>query len=56
MAKDNIIDLKKPAQFIDDPITEILRNGARELLAKTLEAEIIGFLSQYSDLTDEEKK
>ena len=54
MAKDNVIELKKPAPFIDDPISEILRNGARELLAKALEAEIDSFLLQYSDLTDED--
>jgi len=56
MAKDNVVELKKPASFIDDPITEILRNGARDLLAKALEAEINSFLSQYSDLTDEDGK
>jgi len=34
MKKDNLIELKNPEPFIDDPITEILRNGARELLAE----------------------
>jgi hypothetical protein len=29
MAKNNVINLKNPAPFIDDPITDILRNGAR---------------------------
>ncbi len=32
MAKDNVIDLKKPEPFIDDPITDILRSGT--LLAR----------------------
>jgi hypothetical protein len=27
MAKDNVIDLKKPESFIDDPIKDILRQG-----------------------------
>ena len=40
MNKDNVIELKNPEPFIDDPITEILRNGARKLLAEALEAEI----------------
>jgi len=53
MKKDNLIELKNPEPFIDDPITEILRNGARELLAEALEAEIKGFLSQYADLKDD---
>ena len=31
----NVIDLKKPERFIDDPITDILHNGARKLLAQS---------------------
>jgi len=53
MAKDNVIQLKKPEPFIDDPITDILRSGARKLLAEALEAEIETFLSQYKDLKDD---
>ena len=53
MTKDNVISLKKPGAFIDDPITEILRNGARKLLAQALETEIEIFISQYKDLKDE---
>jgi transposase-like protein len=52
MPKDNVIALKKPETFVDDPITDILRNGARQLLAEALEAEIELFLSQYADLSD----
>jgi hypothetical protein len=40
MIKDNVIDLKKPELFIDDPITDILRQGARRLLTDALKAEI----------------
>ena len=40
MTKDNVIDFKKPEPFIDDPITDILRSGARQLLAQALEVEI----------------
>ena len=32
MSKDNLIELKNPEPFIADPITEILRNGAKKLL------------------------
>ena len=52
MAKDNLIDLKKPESFIDDPITDILRQGARRLLCAALEAEVEAFLKQYKDLSD----
>jgi transposase-like protein len=54
MLKDNVIDLKKPDSFIDDPITDILRSGARKLLAQALETEIEIFLSQYADLEDDQ--
>jgi transposase-like protein len=52
MAKDNLIDLKKPESFIDDPITDILRQGARRLLCAALEAEVETFLKQYKDISD----
>ena len=52
MTQNNVIDLKKPESFVDDPITEILRNGARKLLVQALEVEIENFLSQYSNLYD----
>jgi len=51
--KDNVIALKNPEPFVEDPITEVLRTGARKLLSEALEAEIEGFLSQYRDLRDE---
>ncbi|MDO9565122.1 MAG: IS256 family transposase, partial [Candidatus Desulfaltia sp.] len=54
MNKDNLIELKNPEPFVDDPITEILRNGAKKLLAEALEAEIAGFLSQYADFKDDQ--
>jgi transposase-like protein len=54
MNKDSLIELKNPEPFIDDPITEILRNGAKRLLAEALELEIAGFLSQYADLKDDQ--
>jgi len=53
MSQDNVIDLKKPEPFIDDPITDILRNGAKKLLVQALEVEIENFLSQYSNLYDD---
>ena len=52
MSKDNVIDFKKPEPFVDDPLTDVLRTGARKLLTEALEAEIEGFLSQYRDLKD----
>lgn len=53
MSKDNVIEIKKPDTFIEDPITDILRQGARKLLAQALETEVEIFLNNYKDLTDE---
>ena len=39
MPKDNVIEFKKPETFVDDPITDVLRTGARKLLAEALEGE-----------------
>jgi putative transposase len=55
MIKDNVIEFKKPEPFVDDLITDILRTGARKLLAEALEAEIKGFLSQYRELRDNQE-
>ena len=54
MPKDNVVDFKKPEPFVDDPITEVLRTGAKKLLAEALEAEIESFLCQYRELRDEQ--
>ena len=53
MNKDNVIDLKKPEPFIDDPISTLIRHGARKLLAQALETEIELFTNQYVDLKDQ---
>ena len=48
MTQDNVIKLAQPGTF-SDPLTEILRNGARALLAHAVEAEIAGFLGDHAD-------
>jgi transposase-like protein len=45
--KDNVIKFKKP-EVITDLLTEALRNGARQLLAAAVEAEVDEFLSQHN--------
>src|SRR5437868_3061963 len=49
VSKDNIIKLIQPGN-VEDQLTEILRNGARALLAQAVEAEVADFLSQHADL------
>jgi putative transposase len=49
MSNDNIVQLIQPGSF-SDPLTEVLRNGARSLLAKAVEAEVASFLARHADL------
>ena len=49
MSKDNIIKLIQPGN-VEDQLTEILRNGARTLLAQAVEAEVADFLGKHADL------
>jgi len=53
MGKDNVIELKNPESFLEDPLTDILRQGARQLLAAALEAEVGVFLQQYKEEADD---
>ena len=49
MTDDNVIKLIQPGSF-EDPLTEVLRNGARALLAQAVEAEVAAFLARHGDL------
>src|SRR5260370_15583370 len=49
VSNDNIIKLIQPAN-VDDQLTEILRTGARVLLAQAVEAEVADFLGKHADL------
>jgi putative transposase len=53
MTQDNLIKLSQPGAF-SDLLTDVLRNGARALLAQAVEAEVTGFLGGHADkLTDD---
>ena len=53
MPNDNVINLIQPGAF-DDQLTEVLRNGARALLAQAVEAEVADFLGRHADLKTED--
>jgi transposase-like protein len=53
MSQNKIIDLKKPEEFCEDPLTELLRNGARQLIADAVQVELQELLDQYSVLRNE---
>jgi transposase-like protein len=46
---DSVIKLLQPGTF-DDQLTEVLRNGARTLLAQAVEAEVAEFLDKHAQL------
>jgi len=45
--KDTVVRLIQPGAF-DDQLTEVLRNGARALLAQAVEAEVAGFMDKHA--------
>ena len=40
MKEDIVVALRQPGSFSDDPLTDILRTGARQVLAQAMEAEV----------------
>ncbi len=54
MSKSKIIAFKKPGDISEDPLTELLRTGARQLIANAVEAELYGYLRQFTSLKDED--
>ena len=53
MSNDNVVKLIQPGCF-DDQLTEILRQGARTLLAQAVEAEVADFLAKHAVLKTED--
>ena len=53
MSDSKIIQLNKP---VEDPLHEVLQRGAKELLAKAVEAELNTLLTQYASLEINGKK
>jgi putative transposase len=50
---DTVIKLIQPGTF-NDQLTDVLRNGARALLAQAVEAEVADFLGAHADLKTED--
>lgn len=48
MTETNVFKLSQPGTF-SDPLTEVLRSGARALLAQAVEAEVAAFLDSHAD-------
>ena len=54
MSKDTIIEFKTPEATKTDPLTDLLRAGAQQLIANAVEAELLELLGQYTDSKDEQ--
>ena len=52
MTKDTVVAFRAPDGFSPDPLTDLLRLGARQLIAQAVEAELNGFLATHADQTD----
>jgi transposase-like protein len=50
---DNVTKLVQPGSF-EDPLTEVLRDGARTLLAQAVDAEVADFLAKHTALKTED--
>lgn len=54
MSENNAIDLKDPALLTTDPLTELLKQGARKLIHQAVEDELELYLCQYTDKKTED--
>jgi putative transposase len=52
MTKDTVVAFRAPEGFSPDPLTDLLREGARELIAQAVEAELNAFLDAHAGQTD----
>ena len=49
MTKSTLRALSQPEEGVTDPLTELLRNGARELITQAVEAELQVLLEQHAE-------
>ena len=54
MTNNTVIDFAIPSDFSPDPLTDVLRQGARELLATAVRAEVSEFIASHANLLDDE--
>ena len=48
MSKDNVVELKSPATILD-PLTEMLRFGAQQLIQEAVEVELQELLTEHRE-------
>ena len=53
MGESNVVRFERP-DYIEDPLTEKIREGTRELIEKGIEAELAVLMAAYADKTDDQ--
>ena len=54
MAKSTVVAFALPSEFSSDPLTAVIRAGAKELLRTAVQAEVSTFMADYAHLMDED--
>ena len=52
MTQDSVVAFRAPDGFSPDPLTDLLRQGARDLIAQAVGAELVAFLDAHAAETD----
>jgi transposase-like protein len=53
MKETTVVAFRNPSDFQEDPLTDVLRTGARQLLSQAVEAEVASFLDTHAALVDD---
>ncbi|HCW89832.1 MAG TPA: IS256 family transposase, partial [Marinobacter sp.] len=51
MSQSNLHALSQPEVTTNDPLHDLIRQGARDLIARAVESELQGLLDQYADVS-----
>ncbi len=51
----NVLELPRQSTVFDDPLTQLLREGARKLLQQAVEVELQSVLGRYRDEREHSK-
>lgn len=52
MREATVKSISNPQNVVNDVLTEVLRDGAREMLARAVELEVAEYIEKYKDVTD----
>ena len=52
MREATVKSISNPQNVVNDVLTEVLRDGAREMLARAIELEVAEYIEKYKDVTD----